>query len=292
MRGSVGFEKFPRTLKGEGHLYSDKDICLHLIGKRRCSIIIPSFEVLECLKAAVLAIETYTDRDNYELIIVDNNSSKDVQDYLLSLQDQGRAVVVLNESNTGYSFAVNQGIQLAEKDSDLILFNNDAIVTSGWLNALYEAKDLNPNAGLIMPSQILPGGSGSQKSHVPFCDKGYEVDVNLSFHHQNIGQVKTVNGNKQFVNITFAAFFCVMITRDCFNQLGLLDHVNGRHYKSDRLYCKLARKEGVEIIYTPYAKVYHLLQQATKALKKSDKEQYDVMFVKNKWDSSIPKLSK
>lgn len=270
-------------------LYCDISPCDYkLSSNEKLSIIIPSYEVLDCLKAAVIAIETYTPSDHYELIIVDNNSSSEVKNYLSTLQKEGRAKVILNQENMGFTYAVNQGIKASTSGYDLLLFNNDAIVTKGWFNAFYMAKRDNPKAGLIVPSQILPANTKTQDVHVPFCNTGFEVDVNLSIHHNNIIS-KIELEDDWYMKVSFAAFFCVLITRECFNDLGFLDHVNGRHYKSDRLYCELAKEKGWDMIYTPKSKVYHLLQQATTNLKKN-KDKYKVMFVDNKWEGETPQL--
>lgn len=274
--------------KFRGNLYHDKMTSANQLIGKKVSIIIPSYEVLACLQAAVLAIEKYTPQECYELIIVDNNSSTPVKNYLLELEASSRAKTILNEENMGFSYAVNQGIKISEKSNDIILFNNDAIVTKGWLQAIYECHATQDKIGLVVPSQILPKETKTLNTHVPFADPEFEVDVNLSVHHSNIVSPLRYNG-KQYVEVSFAAFFCVFISRECFEELGYLDHVNGRHYKSDRLYCELAHKKGWKIIYTPYAKVYHLLQQATTNLK-TDQTKYKTMFENNAWEKTPPQL--
>lgn len=271
-------------------LYNDSSNYSNKVLEKRASIIIPSFEVLDCLKSAITALEKYTPIECYELIIVDNNSSKEVKSYLIDLKKQKKAKVILNDENMGFSYAVNQGIEISEESNDIILFNNDAIVTEGWLQAIYDCHESQEKIGLIVPSQILPEETKTLNTHVPFASPEYEVDVNLSVHHMNIVSPIYYKG-KKYVEISFAAFFCVFISRDCFNDLGYLDHVNGRHYKSDRLYCELAREKGWKIVYTPYSKVYHLLQQATTNLK-SNGENYKTMFIDNTWNKKPSKIFK
>lgn len=261
--------------------YSDK-IEKYDCGKRRVSVIIPSYEALGCLITCIEAIKKFTAEMDYEIIIVDNNSSDIVKQYIRELDKREEKVkVFLNEHNMGFTYAVNQGIEMAMPDSDIILLNNDAIVTDGWIEELYRVKD-KTGAGIVVPRQVLIPETKTMTTHVPCGNVRRELDVSVSKHHHN---VKDIDKYHQFgfTELTFAPFFLVMITRECFNKLGFLDEKNGRHYKSDRLYCQKAAENNVEIVYTPFSKAYHLLQQSTAELKKSDVQMYKTIFEKNDW---------
>lgn len=290
-------DRFDETVKGEPlglettryldingyELYSDKLQDKYKCGERKVSIIIPSYEALPCLMVCIEAVHKYTADMDYEIIIVDNNSSDIVKEYLKGLKERDPYVkVILNDYNMGFTYAVNQGIEIAMGGSDLILLNNDAIVTDGWIEELYRVKDEIPEAGLIMPRQVLIPNTRSMAVHVPASVVTRELDVTLSVHHHNVTDVDIFR-QQGFVRVSFAPFFLVMITRECYNKLGLLDEKNGRHYKSDRLYCEKALENHIDIVYTPYAKAYHLLQQSTQALKEADEEMYRTIFRENKW---------
>ena len=250
--------------------------------KRNVSIIIPSYEALNCLITCIEAIHKFTADMNYEIIIVDNNSSEIVKEYIKLLDKNDKKVkICLNEHNMGFTYAVNQGIDMAMKDSDIVLLNNDAIVTEGWIEELYRVKD-KTGSGIIVPRQVLIPDTKTMDVHVPNGNKKRELDVSISKHHHNIKNLDKYH-EFGFTELTFAPFFLVMITRECFNKLGYLDEKNGRHYKSDRLYCQKATENDIEIVYTPFSKAYHLLQQSTVALKDSDVEMYKTIFVKNDW---------
>lgn len=270
-------------------LYSDK-IKKYECAQRKISIIIPSYEALHCLTACVEAINKFSSHMDYEIIIVDNNSSDQVKAYLRELEQHNENIkIVLNEHNMGFTYAVNQGIQLSANDSDIILLNNDAIVTDGWIEELYRVKD-TVNAGIIVPRQVLIPNTKTMSTHVPSASQKRELDVSISAHHQNVIDLRKYEDHG-FIKLSFAPFFLVMITRECFNELGYLDEKNGRHYKSDRLYCQKAAESNIEIVYTPYAKAYHLLQQSTATLKAVDPQMFKTMFVKNDWSDISYKSS-
>ncbi|MEB3356311.1 MAG: glycosyltransferase [Synechococcales bacterium] len=255
-------------------------------GKRLVSIIIPSYEVPEYLEYCIQSVQKFTPPNAYELIVVDNNSSPETIAVLKRLQCSAGIKVIYNSENMGFTYAVNQGIQLAQPESDIVLLNNDALVTQGWLDAMIEVANDEDSVGIIVPRQVLIPGTKTVDVHVPHCNPRSEVDVSLSVHHANILD-PNYNVEKGLIELSFAPFFCVYIPRECIDRVGLLDAKNGRHYRSDRLYCDVVRNvANMRIIYTPHAKLYHFLQKATSQLKATDQSAYKTMFVENTWSEA------
>ncbi|WP_018649206.1 MULTISPECIES: glycosyltransferase [unclassified Thioalkalivibrio] len=246
------------------------------------SIVVPSYGCLDYLKVCVEAVHRFTESP-FELIVVDNASADDVRDYLRGQAEAGRLRLIQNDNNLGFTYAVNQGIELAAPENDVILLNNDAVVTPGWAVALQAAMRDVPNAGLIVPRQVLLPGTKTIDVHNPVMDASREADVNLSLHHDNVLQAGLGHA-KGYFGLSFAPFFAVYIPRDTISTIGPLDHENGPHYRSDRLYCEAVRQIADRaIVYTPHSKVYHFLQKATTDLKSADPEGYQTLFVRNEW---------
>lgn len=267
----------------DGPLFSNMGQRKEPLKDRHVAVVIPNYESLNCLRMAVASLYAHTSRDEFELIIVDNQSGEDTREYLRQLEDVGAARVIYNDGNYGFSYAVNQGIELAGPAADIVLLNNDAIVTEGWLGGLQEVLERVDDVGLIAPRQMLLPFTKTMEVHVPRCKLDREVDVTLSAHHRNIlnPRLDEVRG---YVELNFAPFFAVYIPRGTLAEAGLLDVENGPHYTSDRIYCDVVRAGlGKRIVYTPHSKIYHLLQQSTAHLKQSNREAYKAMFVENNW---------
>jgi GT2 family glycosyltransferase len=98
---------------------------------------------------------------------------------------------------------------------------------------------------------------------MPHSQDDFEIDVNLSVHHNNI--IGPVEGAAGLVELKFAPLFCGLIRRSALDEVGLLDAGNGPHYRSDWIFCQALRNRGYEIFYTPYSKVYHLHGVSTAA---------------------------
>jgi glycosyltransferase involved in cell wall biosynthesis len=258
--------------------------------RRSVSIIIPSFEAEPYLRACIEAICAFSTGHRFELIIVDNGSSLPVRAYLTELAEQGRAKILLNDANLGFTFAVNQGIESALTQNDIVIMNNDAIVTRGWLDALQGVLCDYPDTGLIVPSQIVLPGEKTLAIHQPHCNLHRECDINISAHHANVLN-PLFQVPKGYMELAYAPFFCVYIPRSTLEQVGMLDSVNGPQYRSDRLYCDMVRQcAGRRILYTPRSKVYHFVQRSTAVLKRVDPEGYERTFVRHEPPRPNPDL--
>jgi O-antigen biosynthesis protein len=253
--------------------------------RKPVSVIIPSYNIPAVLKISVEQL-CATLAKNDEIIIVDNGSDPETIKALCELRDKDERVFVqFNRANEGFSRAINQGAALANISHDLVIFNNDAIATKGWIEELSIALQSDASIGAVAPQQVLLPYSQTMLDHVPACDKSREVDVNLSWHHKNLVSPESGLASK-VVEVNFVPFFCILVRRDLFDQLGGLDDHLGRHYRSDRLFCNALRNHAsAKILHVTNAKVYHLLQQSTRQLMVNRSDEYAQMFERNSWEA-------
>jgi GT2 family glycosyltransferase len=250
-------------------------------------LIIPSYEAKGHLIKCLESIEPYLEVSNFELIIIDNASSKNVIDVLSEYKTRHHEKIKITflDQNFGFTHAVNLGISQASKENDVVLLNNDAVLIADCLFKLQETAYKSDLYGIAVPAQVLPGGTDTIVTHVPYALPEFEIDVNVSAHHQNlISPPLYHNGGP--LEISFAPFFCVLIKSSTRTLAPKLDELNGRHYRSDRTYCSYVTNVlGLRVIYEPEAKIYHSLQASTKDLskKKSDSDVYNKIFINNAW---------
>ena len=227
-----------------------------------------------------------------DIIVVDNASAPEVQSYLNDEAVKKFGIkYITNDFNAGFTYAVNQGIAAAKLDSDIVLLNNDALLTRNSLLAMQNAAYQDPQIGLVVPRQVLFAKTKTITTHVPFANPSIDCDVNLSQHHNNIHKVPLLHDGEQ-VEINFAPFFCTYMRREVIDQIGGLDAEFGRHYRSDRIMCDYLRHLlGMKILYISQAVVYHKLQKATDGMRKSEKKtaEFELMFKKNQWPESMLK---
>ncbi|WP_028403406.1 glycosyltransferase family 2 protein [Ectobacillus panaciterrae] len=151
------------------------------------SIIILTFNGLSFTRECIFSIFQYT-KENYELIVIDNGSTDGTLKFLRSLPN---AKVIANQKNRGFSGGCNQGLSIA-KGENIVLLNNDTVVTEGWLTRLLWRLNHDGSIGIVGPRSniivwhqaIMPVSYKSIQQMQTFASKwtkthhrqGYEVD--------------------------------------------------------------------------------------------------------------------
>ena len=255
--------------------------------RKDVSVIIPSYNAVNEIAICLASLEEHFEDEHFWLTIIDNASDAATVTLLRKYRGRPRVKIIESGANYGFTHAVNIGIEHSPPNCDVGLLNNDAIATPGCFSAMQEEHLFDSDAGLIIPQQVLLPGSSTMVTHVPEADVSCELDVNLSAHHKNILDPR-YNPSRFTIELTFAPFFCVYIPRSTLQMVGPLDAEFGRHYRSDRVYCDATRFIAKKkIIYTPRSKFYHQLQKSTEALKVTNKESFNQLFVKNQWEQSF-----
>ena len=100
----------------------------------KATIVIPNINGKGWLKDSIESIFAQTEQD-FELIVVDNGSTDESLEQARSYCNREKFTLIENGRNTGFSYAVNQGIRRA-KGEYVVLFNNDAFAEPDWLAQL------------------------------------------------------------------------------------------------------------------------------------------------------------
>ena len=66
----------------------------------------------------------YTSNENYEIIVIDNNSNEETTNWLKLQYD---IKLQLNTTNNGFPGGCNDGIKFANPMNDILLLNNDIV---------------------------------------------------------------------------------------------------------------------------------------------------------------------
>jgi GT2 family glycosyltransferase len=131
--------------------------------KKKClvSIVILSWNDKNDLQNCVESITQDKSNDDFQLIIVDNESNQEVKDYLVRFQTdfQGDLEVVWNNQNLGY--AKGNNIAKAYIKGKYVLFlNQDIVVKKGAIEKLvrFLEDDKRNIYGAVAPQLLYPDG--------------------------------------------------------------------------------------------------------------------------------------
>ena len=118
----------------------------------KASIVIPNLNGAGWLRDSIESVWAQTEQD-FELIIIDNGSTDESLAIARSYVGRPGYTLVENQTNTGFSAAVNTGIGLA-KGEYVVLFNNDAFAQPDWLAQLIAMADAEPRAFAVQSLMI------------------------------------------------------------------------------------------------------------------------------------------
>src|SRR5699024_3539121 len=173
------------------------------------SIILLTHNQLDCTKLCIESIRKFTPKGQYEIIVVDNNSTDGTIEYLKS-QDNLR--VIYNDYNAGFPKGCNQGIEIAKGDS-ILLLNNDTIVTPNRLNNLDKALYSNEDIGIV--------GAISNS-----CSNGQAINVIYQNIDEMIDFANLINMQEptdKYELKQYLVGFCYLVKKSVIDKVGLLD---------------------------------------------------------------------
>ncbi len=97
----------------------------------RVSIILITFNQWEYTRQCLESIKQWT-TVSHEIVVIDNGSTDST---VKELSQYPEVRMIRNTENMGFPAAVNQGL-LEAKGEDVLLLNNDTVLTEGWLDRL------------------------------------------------------------------------------------------------------------------------------------------------------------
>ncbi len=214
------------------------------------SIVILVLNQLEHTRACLESIAAHTSLP-HEIIIVDNASTDGTSEFLKSWQAaHPNCVVIRNESNRGFAGGNNQGLAQAKGDQVLLL-NNDTIVTAGWLEAMLAVYAHHLDTGLVGPVSNRVSG--------PQLVREATYKDTAGMHTFAAGYTSTNAGRS--TEVVRAVGFCLLATREVITRIGGLDESFGSGNFEDDDFCLRARFGGYRIRIAHDSFVHHVGSQ-------------------------------
>lgn len=207
------------------------------------SIIIPTYNGLPLLQRLIQSIRLHTDPlvTPYELIVVDNGSSDGTAEWCAG----GGITFVAVTENTGFPAACNKGLRIASGDQ-LMLLNNDIVVTRNWLSNL--SAGLAQEHGIGLSGPVTNYASGQQQVTYPF--DGIEQFMRIA-EQTNRPDPSARERVLRIVGL------CMLFKREVYEKVGELDErFSPGHYEDDD-YCLRVRMNGYGLMMCRDALIYH-----------------------------------
>ncbi len=229
-------------------------ITYQIIGNPKISIIIANKDHEADLRRCITSILERSTYDNYEIIVVENNSeSPEIFQYYQELASEERVKIVHYQGAFNYSAVNNFGVQSARGEYILLLNNDTQVITVNWLEEMlmyaqredvgavgaklyYEDRTIQ-HAGVVL-------GLGAHRT------AGH---THYKQHRENLGYMGRLCYAQNVSAVTGA---CLMVSRALYEQLGGLDE-SFEISLNDVDFCIRLRELGLWNVFTPFAELYH-----------------------------------
>lgn len=230
------------------------------------SIIIINWNTKEMLNECLDSIKKYTKDINYEVIIVDNNSS---DGSINMLKDKFKEFIIIeSKENLGFGRAHNLALPYINGKYTLLL-NPDTLIKENSIKQMVEFMDKNRNVGLLS-CKLLNADGSLQSSYWNFPnirEAIREAIVNMAKIPFDL--TKKINDLKQ-IKVSSKEIECVMGAVMLLPSKLFLD-INGFDddyfmYGEDMDICWVIKNMGYKVFYYVDTEIYHIFGQSSKQI--------------------------
>lgn len=208
----------------------------------KTSIIILTYNQIEYTKRCIESIRDYTDKKTYELIVVDNCSTDGTVEWL---QKQTDIIVIYNSENVGFPKGCNQGIKIANGEN-ILLLNNDTVVTSNWLENLIKCLYSTQTIGAVGPVT----NSAAYYTSI-------SVDYSTNEEMQKFAKQHNISNSEKWEERLKLIGFCLLIKREVIENVGLLDESFSPGNYEDDDYCLRMRESNYKLMLCKDTFIHH-----------------------------------
>lgn len=218
----------------------------------RVSLIIPTRDKVELLRTCIGSILARTDYPDYEILIVDNQSTEPATlAYFSELAMDPRISVVPFDAPFNYS-AINNYAATKLTGSIIGLVNNDIEVdTPGWLREMV-SQVVRPDVGAVGAMLLYPDNT-IQHAGVILGMHGIAGHLYAGLPREHAGQMGRALLVQEMSAVTAA---CLLVRKAVFDEVGGLDERLSVAFNDVDL-CLRIRAKGYRNLWTPHAVLYH-----------------------------------
>ncbi|WP_312472012.1 glycosyltransferase [Brucella sp.] len=248
------------------------------------SLIIPTRNSFQLLYQCISSILERTTYQNYEIIVIDNNSDDpDTLSYLRKLAKEKQIKIIRDERAFNYSALNNAAVRVAEGEFIGLVNNDIEVITPEWLEEMLSLA-AQPGVGAVgarlwYPNDTLQHGGvivglGGVACHAHRClprgQAGYFARAEL---------IQTMTA------VTAA---CLVIRKSSFEAVGGFNESDLAVAFNDVDLCLKLRETGYRNIWTPYAELYHH-ESASRGLEdnleKIQRFRSEINYMRKRWNT-------
>ena len=222
-------------------------------GNPKVSIVIPNKDEKETLKTCVESILEKTTYENYEIVIVENNSeTEEIFAYYKELEENEKIKVVrYEEKGYNYSKLINLGVKNSDGEFIMQLNNDTKVETEDWLEDMlgFCARD---DVGAVGVKLFYPDNT-IQHAGIVFGVDRVATHLFRGLPRHLPGYFARESSIQDFSAVTGA---CMLAKRSTYEEVGYMDE-NMPVAFNDLDFCLKIRETGKLIVYDPFVTLIH-----------------------------------
>ena len=225
-----------------------------VIGNPKVCILIPNKDAIEILKTCIESIKKLTTYENYEIVIIENNSTeKETFEYYEALKENEKIKIVYYPKK-GYNYAgiINYGVKNCDGEYVVQLNNDTELITPNWIEKMLGFAQ-REDVGAVGGRLYYPDGSIQHAGIVVgICGLAANMLTNLPKDTHGYFAKESLIQNMSAV--TGALLFS---RRDIYEKVGYMDEENLAVAFNDVDFCLKIRELGKLVIYNPFVEFWH-----------------------------------
>lgn len=218
------------------------------------SILIPNHDHAADLRKTISSILNKSTYINYEILIIENNSTEPETFALYEeLKEQdARIRVLVWKQPFNYSMVNNWAVRQANGKLLLFLNNDIEVITPCWIEELLMHAE-RPGVGSVGAKLYFPDNT---IQHAGVVVGGDEVTIHV---YEGFSRDMTGHGMQLVLarNVSANTSACMMVSREAFNSVGGFDENYALAYGDVDLCLKLLETGQINV-WTPFAELYHI----------------------------------
>ena len=250
-------------------------------GRPLVSVLIPNKDQKESLKKCLDSVFEKTTYSNYEIIIIENNSTEsETFAYYRELQKRSNVKVITWKEGFNYSAINNFGEKEASGDYLLFLNNDVEVINPRWMEEML-GNCQRPEVGITGAKLYYPDDT-IQHAGTIIGIGGIAGHAFLNMPRSRTGYLHKASIQMDLSAVTAA---CMMMKRSVFEQLGGFEEKLTVAFNDVDL-CLRTVQAGYLVVYNPKVELYHYESKSRGSEDNEEKVrrfQSEIEFMRNRW---------
>lgn len=257
-------------------------------GNPLVSIIIPNKDNVDALDLCLKSIAKSSYK-NYEVIVVENNSTKEETfAYYKTLSEKIQVVTWESNGVFNYSAINNYGAKFAKGEFLLLLNNDIEILTPDWLEEMVSTCQ-REDVGIVGARLFYPDDTIQHAGIV--VGIGGRVRGIASNMFVGLRKIKDGYLHKSAIQLNYSAVTaaCLMVKKTIFEEVdGLTEELAVAFNDVD--FCLKVREKGYLVCYNPYVVAYHYESKSRGAEDTPEKQKRfhgEIDYMRGRWNQIL-----